>query len=136
MSLVHLIDFIERGDDRGTLVAIEESSDIPFVIRRVYYVYDTGAGVRRGRHAHRDLLQVAVAVSGSCRFLLDDGHEKAEALLDRPNRGLLIGPMIWREMFDFSKDCVLMVLADLPYRESDYIRDYAEFLRLVAEAGS
>jgi UDP-2-acetamido-3-amino-2,3-dideoxy-glucuronate N-acetyltransferase len=135
MSLGLLVDLDEHGDERGTLVAIEGHKDIPFEVQRVYYMYGTGSGARRGGHAHRDLQQLAIAVSGSCRFLLDDGRSRTELVLDRPNRGLLLDVMLWREMFDFSSDCVLLVLADKPYREANYIRDYGEFLKLVGNAG-
>lgn len=133
MSLGLLIDLDEHGDERGTLVAIEGNKDVPFDVRRVYYMYGTKSGVYRGGHAHRDLQQFAIAVSGSCRFLLDDGTSKADFMLDRPNRGLLVSAMVWREMVDFSSDCVLLVLANKPYHEDSYIRNYEEFLKSVAE---
>lgn len=125
---IRLIQLQTHGDERGALVALEQDKNIPFEIKRVYYLFKTKAGVRRGFHAHKALKQVAIAVRGSCRFLLDDGTEKVDLLLDNPAQGLLIDSCIWREMYDFSDDCVLMVLADQPYDESDYIRDYDEFL--------
>lgn len=127
MGLVEWIELPENDDVSGTLVAVEAGTDVPFPIRRVYYLFNLDAKLRRGFHAHRHLQQLALCLHGSCRFLLDNGREKEEALLDRPNRGLLIQSMIWREMFDFSTDCVLMVLASEHYDESDYIRDYGEF---------
>lgn len=120
-----------RGDDRGSLIAIEEGKNIPFEIRRVYYIFDTKAGVERGFHAHKKLNQLCVAVRGSCKMTLDDGHSRVEVTLNSAHHGLLIGPGMWREMRDFSEDCVLMVLADTLYEEADYIRDYQEFLRSV-----
>lgn len=96
-------------------------------------MFGTAAGARRGFHAHKALKQVAIAVRGSCRFLLDNGHEKIEVYLDNPSQGLLIESFVWREMFDFSDDCVLMVLADSLYDETDYVRDYAEFLSMVTK---
>lgn len=131
MSLIKTIDFTPLGDDRGSLVALEGSRNIPFDIKRVYYIFGTKEGVARGFHAHKGLKQVAVCVSGHCRFFLDDGRRKEEVILDSPTKGLLIEDMIWREMHDFSPDCVLMVLADQHYDESDYIRDYQEFLNAV-----
>ncbi|MBQ4767928.1 WxcM-like domain-containing protein [Pectobacterium versatile] len=125
---VKFIQLQTHGDERGALVALEQGKNIPFEIKRVYYLFKTKEGVRRGFHAHKVLKQVAIAVRGSCRFLLDDGTEKVELLLDNPAQGLLIDSCIWREMYDFSEDCVLMVLADQPYDESDYIRDYDVFL--------
>ncbi|MDM5066756.1 sugar 3,4-ketoisomerase [Aeromonas salmonicida] len=125
---VKLIPLQTHGDERGSLVALEEGENIPFEIKRVYYMFKTNQGVRRGFHAHRTLKQVAIAVRGSCRFLLDDGHERVEILLDNPAQGLLIESFMWREMYDFSDDCVLMVLADQLYDENDYVRDYQVFI--------
>ncbi len=122
-----------HGDERGKLVAIEEQNDIPFIIRRVYYVYDTVQGVRRGYHAHKNLQQILICVKGSCKILLDNGHEKAVVLLDKADEGLYLANNIWREMFDFSEDAVLMVLASEKYDENDYIRDYDEFIRFISE---
>ncbi|MBL1272305.1 MAG: WxcM-like domain-containing protein [Oceanospirillales bacterium] len=127
-ELVRWIEFAPLGDERGELVSIEGGMNIPFPVRRVYYLFSCKEGVSRGFHAHRTLRQVAVCVSGSCKMLLDDGVEKAEVTLDSPRHGLLIGGMVWREMHQFSADCVLLVLADQHYDESDYIRSYEEFL--------
>ena len=123
-----LIGLSPMGDDRGTLIAIEAGLQVPFDIRRVYYVFDTKPGVARGFHAHHALRQFLVAVSGSCTLALDDGTSSDEVLLDNPAMGLLISGLVWREMRDFSPDCVLMVLADCAYDESDYIRNYDEFV--------
>ena len=128
MSLEKLIFFDSMGDDRGTLISLEQNKNIPFDIKRVYYIFGTQPGVERGFHAHKNLQQAAVCVSGSCDMLLDDGHEKEIITLDSPNKGLIIGSMIWREMRNFSQDCVLLVLASDIYKESDYIRDYQEFI--------
>ncbi|WP_174866004.1 sugar 3,4-ketoisomerase [Pectobacterium polaris] len=128
---IKLIQLQTHGDDRGSLIALEQDQNIPFEIKRVYYLFSTKKNVRRGFHAHKKLKQVAIAVRGSCRFLLDDGSEKIELLLDNPAQGLLIESFVWREMYDFSEDCVLMVLADRFYDESDYIRNYDEFIDLV-----
>lgn len=117
------------GDERGSLIALEANKNIPFDIKRVYYIFATQMGVRRGLHAHKKLNQVAVCVTGSCKFLLDDGYTRQVLELNTPNRGLLIKQMVWREMFDFSPDCVLMVLADAYYDEGDYIRDYDQFIQ-------
>ncbi|MVG13283.1 sugar 3,4-ketoisomerase [Aeromonas jandaei] len=128
MSLINLIDFPALGDERGALVALESNRQIPFDIKRVYYIYGTEKSAARGFHAHKALKQVAICLKGSCRFVLDDGNERGDVLLDNPAQGLLIQSFIWREMYDFSEDCVLMVLADQYYDESDYIRDYRKFL--------
>ncbi len=130
---IKLFPLQKRGDDRGSLIALEVGRNVPFTVRRVYYLFETKPGVRRGFHAHRDLKQLVVAVRGSCRFLLDDGREQIELLLDNPAQGLLVESMIWREMYDFSEDCVLMVLASALYDESDYIRDKAQFMALVEQ---
>ncbi len=123
-------NFPIRGDDRGSLVAIEESLDIPFPLRRVYYIFNTGHDVRRGSHAHHTLRQVLVCVHGSCKIRLDDGRERAEVVLDRASTGILVDRMIWHEMYDFSEDCVLLALASDLYDEGDYIRNYDEFAAL------
>lgn len=120
-----------HGDERGLLVAIEENRHIPFNIKRVYYMYDTQEKVRRGYHAHKKTTQVAIVLKGSCKFLFDDGRTKQDISLDNPAIGLLIEPLMWHEMYDFSDDCILMVLADDFYDESDYIRNYDDFVKLV-----
>ncbi|KGA22516.1 dTDP-6-deoxy-3,4-keto-hexulose isomerase [Pectobacterium brasiliense] len=127
---INLLQLQTHGDERGSLIALEKDKNIPFEIKRVYYMFNTKEEVRRGFHAHRQLKQVVIAVRGSCRFLLDDGIEKISILLDNPAQGLLIESFMWREMYNFSDDCVLMVLADSLYDESDYIRNYDEFIRI------
>lgn len=134
MSLIRLINFKSIGDNRGNLVAIEGGSTVPFEIRRLYYLTDLKPGIPRGFHAHKKLQQVAICVAGRCRIVLDNGVERDETWLDAPDRGLLIGNMVWREMHDFSHDCVLVVLASEHYSEADYIRDHDEFLVLVKHA--
>lgn len=126
-----LIDFKSMGDARGSLIALEKEHNVPFDIKRVYYIFDTTDGVRRGFHAHKNLKQLAICVKGSCKFLLDDGTDKNIYDLNKPTKGLYIEGLVWREMFDFSPDCVLMVLADAYYDEADYIRDYKIFLDVV-----
>ena len=131
MSLIKTINFQPLGDERGSLVALEGNKSVPFDIKRVYYIFGTKEGVSRGFHAHLNLKQVAVCVTGSCRFVLDNGKQREEVVLDKSTTGLLINDLTWREMYDFSPDCVLMVLANEHYDESDYIRDYQEFLKAV-----
>ncbi len=126
-----LFRFRSHGDIRGQLIAVEADNDIPFEIKRVYYMYDTGIGVRRGYHAHKSLQQVLICVHGSCKILMDDGSDKEIVPLNDPSIGLYIGNNIWREMFDFSSDAVLMVLASDYYDESDYIRNYDDFLSFI-----
>ncbi|MDY7587388.1 FdtA/QdtA family cupin domain-containing protein [Vibrio cholerae] len=136
MSLVKWIDFPCLGDERGNLVALEGMKNIPFAIKRIYYIFDTKQGMVRGLHAHKALKQVAIALKGSCRFVLDDGITKEDTILCCPTKGILIDSCFWREMHDFSDDCVLMVLASEHYDESDYIRDYSEFLEYVSVSRS
>ena len=128
---IKLIQFQSHGDERGSLISLEEKKNIPFDIKRVYYLFGTENKVTRGYHAHKELKQLAIVVKGSCRFRLGNGKEKIEILLDNPAQGLYVESCIWREMFDFSEDCVLMVLADSVYDESDYIRDYEDFLNYI-----
>nr|MBP3598618.1 WxcM-like domain-containing protein [Eubacterium sp.] len=125
--------FQQHGDERGQLVALEEFKDIPFSIKRVYYIYDTVENVRRGFHAHRNLEQILVCVHGQCKVMLDNGKEKEDVLLDSPYEGLYIGSDMWREMYDFSPDAVLLVFASEFYNEEDYIRDYDTFLEYIHE---
>lgn len=126
--------FQPHGDERGQLVALEEFKDIPFRIKRVYYMYDTLEGVVRGFHAHKSLEQILICIHGSCKIRLDNGRgEKKVIPLEKPYEGLYVSNDMWREMFDFSPDAVLMVLASELYDEADYIRDYDEFLKYVRE---
>ncbi|WP_395611401.1 sugar 3,4-ketoisomerase [Pseudomonas sp. B22129] len=116
------------GDDRGSLIALEQGRDIPFDVRRAYYIFNTKSGVSRGAHAHHRLEQYIVCLSGKCRILIDDGLEKRSIWLDAPNKAIHIKNLIWREMHDFSEDCVLLVFASNHYDESDYLRNYDDFL--------
>lgn len=125
--------FPPHGDERGQLIAIEALKDLPFEFKRVYYIYDTKDGVRRGFHAHYDLEQILICVSGSCKIHLDNGFETEEVLLDEPCEGLYIANNMWREMYDFTEDAVLLVIASRPYEESDYIRNYDDFIKMVKE---
>lgn len=127
--------FQPHGDNRGQLVALEEFKDIPFKIKRVYYMYDTAEGVVRGGHAHKNLKQILICIHGSCKIRLDNGKEKKIIPLERPYEGLYVSSAMWREMYDFSPDSVLMVLASEPYDETDYIRSYDEFLRYIQTHG-
>lgn len=131
MSVLELISFLPLGDERGSLVALEANRTVPFDIKRVYYLFGTKEGVSRGFHAHKRLKQVAVCVTGKCKMLLDDGKEKTEVWLDSSTKGIFIQSMVWREMRDFSEDCVLLVLASEYYDEDDYIRDYDDFIEVV-----
>lgn len=131
MNLIEWIDLQQRGDERGYLTVMETQRNIPFEIKRVYYLTSLSKDFPRGFHAHKQLEQVAVCVTGSCKVLLDNGSEKEWVTLNSPTRALRIQPMIWHEMKDFSEDCVFLVLADQLYSEDDYIRNYEDFLRCV-----
>jgi len=131
MSLIKTINFKPLGDARGSLIALEGGKNISFDIKRVYSIFDTKDGVSRGFHAHRNLKQIAICVTGSCRFVLDDGAQKEEVIMDDASKGLLIENLIWREIHDISSDCVLLVLASEYYDEDDYIRHYFQFIKEV-----
>ncbi len=124
-----IIDLDIKGDERGSLIALEDNSNIPFKIKRVYYIFDTKKGVKRGLHAHRRLKQFLICVSGSCKILLDNGYRQENIYLNTPTKGILLDSLIWREMYDFSRDCVLVVLANEYYDKDDYINDYQSFLK-------
>ena len=132
--LARFVEFDARGDDDGWLIAIEAQKNIPFAIKRTYYIYGTRAGVRRGKHAHHQLQQLMICMAGSCKVLLDDGQQREAVLLTSNTRGLFIDPMVWHEMYDFSSDCVMLVLADGWYDVADYIRDYGAFKTACASA--
>lgn len=127
----YLIKLSSIGDDRGQLVALEAMKNVPFAIKRVYYLYDLKRDVPRGFHAHKNLKQIVVCTSGSCEFILDDGKKRETVKLQRPDEALLVENFIWREMHNFSPDCVVMVLASELYDEDDYIRNYDDFLSTV-----
>lgn len=116
------------SDPRGNLTFIQDDGPLPFPIRRVYYLYDVPGGERRGGHAHVKLQQFIIAVSGSFDVLLDRGGDKQRFTLWRADEGLCVPPMYWRELENFSSGAVSLVLASLPYDESDYYRDYAKYL--------
>lgn len=123
-------DVIKVNNYSGKLVALESCRNVPFDIKRVYYIWGNNLHDIRGHHAHKKLEQVLVCVSGACDFILDNGKEKARVHLDNPAVGLYIKHNIWREFTNFSHDCVVMVLASEHYDEKDYIRDYNEFLKV------
>lgn len=129
MSLIEWIELPDLGDERGALVVAESNKSIPFNIKRFYYIYKTKPDLPRGFHAHKELVQVAFCLTGSCKMLMDNGNDKQKVIIKQPNIGLLIPPMVWHEMHDFSKDCILLVLASEYYNEDDYVRDYDEFIK-------
>ena len=120
------------GDERGKLVSIEANKNISFDIKRVYYIFDTLPDQERGKHAHKNLEQLIIAIDGACQFVLDDGKNRETVWLNRPDVGLYIGKNIWREMRHFSYGCKRMVLASDYYNEDEYIRDYSVFKETIA----
>jgi hypothetical protein len=129
-----LIDLPKISDPRGNLTFIEGERHIPFAIKRVYYLYDVPGGAERGGHAHKALHQLIIAMSGSFDIVLDDGRTKKRFHLARSYYGLYVGPMIWREMDNFSSGAVGLVLASNLYGEDDYYRNYRRFLKVATAA--
>jgi dTDP-4-dehydrorhamnose 3,5-epimerase len=129
-TLAAPLQFKRHADARGTLVALEAMREVPFAIERIYYIVGAPAGTSRGHHAHRELQQLAIALSGGVTMLMDDGRRQWRVRLDASDRGLLVPPMVWHEMHDFAENTVLLMLASARYDEADYIRDRAEFTRL------
>lgn len=123
----HILPLSKIHNPAGNITIVEGNSNVPFPLRRVYYLYDIPGGESRGGHAHKELYQLIVAAGGSFEVLLDDGTNKKIVRLNRPNYGLLVVPGIWRELFEFSSGSICMVLASHSYSESDYIRDYDTF---------
>ena len=123
----HVLPLDKIHNRAGNITIIEGENNIPFPIRRIYYLYDIPGGESRGGHAHKELHQLIVAASGSFDVLLDDGQNKKIVKLNRPNYGLLVVPGIWRELFEFSSGAICMVLASHKYDEKDYLREYLEF---------
>jgi len=130
---VRFVPLPKLADERGSLTVLEGQADVCFDIARLFYLYDVPGGAARGGHAHRRLEQFFVALSGSVRIVTDDGATRKRYLLDDPCLGLYVGPMIWVEVKDFSPGSVCLVLASLPYDESDYYRDYGEYAHQVRD---
>jgi len=133
LELCRVIDLPKISDPRGNLTFIEGGRQIPFDIQRVYYLYDVPGGAERGGHAHKGLTQLIVAMSGSFDVVLDDGNRRQRFHLNRSYQGLLVCPMIWRELDNFSSGSVCMVLASNLYDEEDYYRDYDNFMHAVKQ---
>lgn len=125
------IFFSEMGDERGNLVVIEGHQDIPFEIKRVFYMYGSDPNIVRGQHANRRSSFVLINVSGTSKVRITDGTDELIVVLDKPRMGVYIPPMYWKDMYDFSPDSVLLVLSDEHYDGNEYIRDYAKFLKEV-----
>ena len=123
------LEFKQKGDERGNLVVIEGNVDIPFKVKRIFYIYGSDTKVIRGEHANRKTEFVLINVSGSSKVKIDDGFNKTVIELNNPNQGIYIPTMVWKDMYDFSSDSVLLVLASEHYDKEEYIRDYDMFLK-------
>ncbi len=126
-----ILNFNAKSDVRGSLIALENLKEIPFEIKRIYYIYDTKPEFPRGAHAHRELEQVLIMMEGSCELVLNDGKNIKNIILNRPDMGIFIGKNMWREMKNFSYGAKLLVLASDFYNEKEYIRNYNEFLKVL-----
>ncbi len=126
-----ILNFADLGDERGKLVVIEGAQAIPFEIKRVFYIYDSDSSVVRGQHANRDSEFVLINVAGKSKVRITDGNEEFVVELNKPMMGVYIPKMIWKDMFDFSPDSILLVLASTHYDGSEYIRDYPEYLKMM-----
>ncbi len=136
MQKVKLLNFDIKGDYNGFLTAIEGNTSIPFEIKRLFYIFDTKKGVVRGQHANLNSQFVLVSVKGDCKVLTDNGREKETFILDRPYKGLFLEKLVWKDMFDFSPDCILLVISDCIYDPSEYLRNYDDFLSIVSDRQS
>lgn len=123
-----LLELPKNHSEKGNITAVNNGLEVPFHIQRVYYLYDVPGGEARGGHAHRDLQQLIVAASGSFDLTVDDGKVKRTFQLNRPYQGVFMPAGLWRELNNFSSGSICLVLASIPYSETDYIRDYQEFL--------
>ena len=122
-----VLNFADLGDERGKLVVVEGSQDIPFKIERVFYIYGSDNEVVRGQHANRESEFVLINVGGTSKVRIDNGHSEAIIELNKPMMGLYIPTMVWKDMYDFSEDSILLVLASTHYNGKEYIRDYEEY---------
>lgn len=131
---IKILDFVERGDERGNLVVIEgEYQDIPFDIKRVFYIYGSDSTVVRGQHANRRTKFVLINVAGESKVKVDNGFETEIISLDKPRMGLFLDTMVWKDMYDFSPDSILLVLCSEHYDGSEYIRDYDAYIKEIRE---
>lgn len=126
-----ILQFADLGDERGKLVVIEGNQAIPFDIKRVFYIYDSDSTVVRGQHANRESEFVLINVAGHSKVRITDGEEELIVKLDKPMMGVYLPKMIWKDMYEFSSDSVLLCLASTHYDGSEYIRDYEEYLKIM-----
>jgi len=134
LNSVQMLEFNEKGDDRGHLVIVEGAKDIPFEIKRIFYIYGSDPDVVRGQHANRESEFVLINVAGKSKVKVRDGKgNEAVYSLNRPHTGIYLPKMIWKDMYDFSEDSVLLCVASTHYDANEYIRNYDEFLKIVDE---
>lgn len=134
MNQVKMLDFPQRGDERGHLVVIEGNQDVPFEIKRAFYIFGSDKDVVRGQHANRETQFVLINVAGTSKVKVKDGEgNEAIFCLNRPHTGIYLPTMVWKDMYDFSEDSVLLVLASEHYNADEYIRDYTQFVKEVTE---
>jgi len=131
LSLIKLISLSKLKDRRGSLVYLESRREIPFSIKRIYYIFGNKLGISRGFHAHKKLNQVVICIKGNCKIILDNGIRRERVRLNNPTKGLLINKMIWREMHDFTSDCILLIIASEYFVKNDYISNYQNFKKIV-----
>jgi len=120
-------DLVDTGDDRGGLIPFEKGVNVPFEVSRAFYIFNTRPGTARGRHANRNSQFLFVIISGSCNVKIDNGIEQSVITLNRPNQALWLDKMVWKEMYDFSYNAILLVLSNEKYDENEYIRDYKDY---------
>jgi len=120
-------DLVDTGDDRGGLIPFEMGMNVPFEVARAFYIFNTRPGTARGSHANRNSQFLLVVISGSCNVKIDNGIEQSVITLNRPNQALWLEKMVWKEMYDFSYNAILLVLSNEKYDEKEYIRDYADY---------
>ena len=135
MNKVQMLEFTQHGDDRGHLVVIEGMKDVPFEIKRAFYIYGSDSDVVRGQHANRESEFVLINVAGTSKVKVKDGEgNEAIFCLNRPHTGIYLPTMVWKDMYDFSKDSVLLVLTNTHYNSAEYIRNYEEFVKEIQNA--
>lgn len=135
LNLAQMLEFQQKGDDRGHLVIVEGLKDIPFEIKRIFYIYGSDKDVVRGQHANRESEFVLINVAGTSKVKVKDGKgNEAVYSLNRPHTGIYLPRMVWKDMYDFSEDSVLLCLASTNYNAAEYIRDYNEFVKIVNSA--
>lgn len=133
MKNYKILKFPQLGDERGHLVVVEGNKDIPFDIKRIFYIYGSDKDVVRGQHANRLSEFALINISGRCDVFVDDGRNQETIILDKPHQGIYLNKMVWKNMFNFSKDAILLVLSNEYYNSKEYIRDYEEFKKIIRE---